>query len=62
MFVKAYVKGAVRPNAIVVPQKAVQQTANGHVVSVVNDKGQAELRPVMVGDWVGDRTGSSSRG
>lgn len=54
MFVKAYVEGAVRPSAIVVPQKAVQQTANGHVVYVVNDKGQAELRPVIVGDWVGD--------
>jgi membrane fusion protein (multidrug efflux system) len=54
MFVKVHVKGAVRPNAIVVPQKAVQQTANGHVVYLVNDKGQAELRPVMVGEWVGD--------
>ena len=54
MFVKVYVKGAVRPNAIVVPQKAVQQTANGHIVYVVNDKGQAELRPVVVGDWIGD--------
>ena len=54
MFVKVYVDGAVRPNAIVVPQKAVQQTDNGHVVTVVNDKGQAEPRPVIVGDWVGD--------
>ncbi len=54
MFVKVHVKGAVRPNAVVVPQKAVQQTANGHVVYLANDKGQAELRPVMVGDWVGD--------
>jgi membrane fusion protein, multidrug efflux system len=54
MFVKAYVAGAVRPNAIAIPQKAVQETANGHVVYVVNDKGQAELRPVVVGDWAGD--------
>ncbi len=54
MFVKAIVSGAVRPNAIVVPQKAVQQTANGHVVYVVNEQGQAESRPVMVGEWIGD--------
>jgi membrane fusion protein (multidrug efflux system) len=54
MFVKAYVSGAVRPNAIVVPQKAVQETANGHVVYLVNDSGKAELRPVVVGDWIGD--------
>lgn len=53
MFVKALVEGATRPNTIVVPQKAVVQTANGHVVYVVNEKGLAELRPVMVGDWVG---------
>jgi membrane fusion protein (multidrug efflux system) len=54
MFVKVHVKGAVRPNAIVIPQKSVQQTANGHVVYVVNDKGQAELRPVVVGEWIGN--------
>ena len=35
MFVTAYVKGATRPNAIVVPQLAVQQGNNGHLVYVV---------------------------
>jgi membrane fusion protein (multidrug efflux system) len=54
MFVKAYLEGAVHPNAIVVPQKAVQQTSKGHVVYVVNDKNHAELRPVLVGDWIGE--------
>jgi membrane fusion protein (multidrug efflux system) len=54
MFVKASLKGAVRPNAVVVPQKAVQQTANGHTVYVVNQKEQAEIRPVIVGDWIGE--------
>jgi membrane fusion protein (multidrug efflux system) len=54
MFVKAYIKGAVHPNAIVIPQKAVQQTSKGHIVYVVNDKDQAELRPVIVGDWIGE--------
>ncbi len=54
MFVKTYLKGATRPNAIVVPQKAVQETSNGHVVYVVTDKGTAELRPVIAGDWIGE--------
>ena len=53
MFVKAYLTGATRPNALAVPQKAVQQTANGHVIYIVNAKGQVEVRPVTVGDWVG---------
>ena len=53
MFVKAYLTGATRPNALAVPQKAVQQTANGHVVYIVSAKGRVEVRPVTVGDWVG---------
>ena len=53
MFVKATLTGANRPNALVVPQRAVQQTANGHVVFVVSAEGTAEIRPVIVGDWVG---------
>jgi membrane fusion protein, multidrug efflux system len=54
MFVKAFLKGLVRPNALVVPQKAVQQTANGHTITVVNPKGLAEIRPVIVGAWMGE--------
>ena len=50
MFVKAYLKGATRPNALTVPQRAVQQGAKGHFVWVVKE-GKAELRPVKVGDW-----------
>lgn len=53
MFVKATVKGAQRPNALIVPQRAVQETSNGHVVFVVSEKGTAEVRPVIVGEWVG---------
>ena len=45
-------KGAVRPNAFVVPQLAVQQGSNGHLVYVVNAAGNAEVRPVVVGDYV----------
>jgi membrane fusion protein (multidrug efflux system) len=51
MFVTAYLKGAVRPDAIVVPQLAVQQGSNGHLVYVIKEDGTAELRPVVVGDY-----------
>lgn len=53
MFVKACLKGAQRPNVMVVPQRAVRQGANGHEVLVANEKDQAEVRPVIAGDWVG---------
>jgi membrane fusion protein (multidrug efflux system) len=55
MFVTVYVKGALRPNAIVVPQLAVQQGSNGHLVYVVNQEGRAEVRPVVVGDYFGEK-------
>ena len=55
MFVTAYLKGAVRPGAIVVPQLAVQQGSNGHLIYVVNESGIAEVRPVIVGDYYGER-------
>ncbi|MGL6108861.1 MAG: efflux RND transporter periplasmic adaptor subunit [Rubrivivax sp.] len=55
MFVTANLRGAKRPNAIVVPQLAVQQGANGHGVYVINESSLAELRPVVVGDYVGDK-------
>lgn len=54
MFVTAYLLGAVRPNAIVVPQLAVQQGSNGHLVYVVKQDGTAEVRPVVVGDYYGE--------
>jgi membrane fusion protein (multidrug efflux system) len=55
MFVTAYLRGAIRPNAIVVPQLAVQQGSNGHFVYVVNAAGAAEVRPVIVGDYFGEK-------
>jgi membrane fusion protein (multidrug efflux system) len=54
MFVTANVLGATRPNAIVVPQLAVQQGPKGHLVYVVNERSVAELRPVIVGDYYGE--------
>jgi membrane fusion protein, multidrug efflux system len=55
MFVTAKVKGGTRENAFVLPQLAVQQGANGHVVYVVKPDGIAELRPVAVGDYQGEK-------
>ena len=43
--------GAVRPNAILVPQRAVQQGSRGHFVWVVDKDGKAEQRPVVMGEW-----------
>src|SRR5437763_1166816 len=53
-YVRTRLVGAVLPNAIVVPQRAVQQSAEGHFVWVVNKDNKAELRPVDVGDWTND--------
>jgi len=53
-YVRTRLHGAIRPNAILVPQRAVQQGAKGHFVWVVTKDGKAELRPVVVGDWYGD--------
>ena len=53
-YVRARLKGAVRPNAILVPQRAVQQGGRGHFVWIVGKDGKAEQRPVVVGDWLHD--------
>ncbi len=53
-YVRARLKGAVRPRAILVPQRAVQQGSQGNFVWVVGKEDKAEQRPVTVGDWLGD--------
>jgi membrane fusion protein (multidrug efflux system) len=53
-YVRVRLTGAIRPDAIVVPQRAVQQGAKGHFVWVVNGQNKAELRPVVVGEWKGE--------
>jgi membrane fusion protein (multidrug efflux system) len=53
-FVRVKVNGAQRPRAILVPQRAVLDGPSGKFVFVVQD-GRAEVRPVQVGDWHGDR-------
>lgn len=54
MFVTANLMGATRPNAVVVPKEAVQQTSNGQVVWLVGSDNKAEQRPVITGEWVKD--------
>jgi membrane fusion protein (multidrug efflux system) len=53
-FVRVHVRGVTRPNAILVPQRAVQQGAKSHFVWVVGKDGKAEQRAVIVGEWIGD--------
>jgi membrane fusion protein (multidrug efflux system) len=53
-FVRVRLKGAIRPDAILVPQTAVLQGAKGFFVWVVDKDGKAQTRPVEVGDWQGD--------
>jgi membrane fusion protein (multidrug efflux system) len=53
-YVRARLKGAIRPKAILVPQRAVQQGSKGHFVWVVGKEAKVEQRPVVVGDWLGD--------
>ena len=53
-YVRARLEGGVRPDAILVPQRAVQQSGQGHFVWLVDQQGQAERRPVEVGDWYED--------
>jgi membrane fusion protein (multidrug efflux system) len=55
MFVSSNLLGGKRPNAIVVPQQAVQQQGNEQVVMLVNAKSEVEVRSVMVGDWIKDQ-------
>lgn len=53
-FVRVFLKGATRPNAVKVPQRAVLEGPQGKFVYLVNDKSQAEVRPIEVGEWAGD--------
>ena len=54
-FVRVQVIGFTRPNAIVVPQRAVQQGPKGPYVWLVDGEGKAQQRPVEAGDWLGDQ-------
>ncbi len=53
-FVRIQLSGAVRPNAVLVPQRAVLESPKGKFVYIVDAEGKAQPRPVEVGDWSGD--------
>ena len=61
-FVRTRVSGATRPDAIVVPQQAVLQGAQGHFVVIVDKEGKAQIRPVQVGPWDGSGNWFITRG
>jgi membrane fusion protein (multidrug efflux system) len=44
----------IRPDAILVPQQAVLQGAQGFFVWIVDGEGKAQTRNVEVGDWQGN--------
>lgn len=53
-FVKIRLKGYIRTNAILVPQRAVQQGTIGSFVYVIDEEEKAELRPVQASAWHGN--------
>ncbi|AET93793.1 RND family efflux transporter MFP subunit (plasmid) [Burkholderia sp. YI23] len=53
-FVKARVAGAIRPNAILLPQRAVLQGAKSHFVWVLDQQSKPHQRVIEVGEWHGD--------
>jgi membrane fusion protein, multidrug efflux system len=54
-FVRAHVHGLSRPNAILVPQRAVLQGAKSHFVWLLDKDGTTPHQQVVeVGDWLGD--------
>jgi membrane fusion protein (multidrug efflux system) len=52
-FVRARVTTGQRDGVFLLPQVAVSTSDQGRFVFVVNEKNEATVRPVVVGDWVG---------
>jgi len=54
-FVRVRLKGYTKVNAILVPQRAVQQGTNGSTVNVVGANDKVEVRDVQATSWQGDQ-------
>jgi len=54
-FVRVRLRGYTKVNAILVPQRAVQQGPNGSTVNVVGANNKIELRDVQATSWQGDQ-------
>ena len=52
-FVKVRVKGHIRQHAILIPQRAVQQSPAGSMVFVIDENEQVQVRPVQASAWHG---------
>lgn len=52
-FVRAKVTTGQRDGVFLLPQVAISSSDQGKFVYVVNEKNEATVRPVVVGDWVG---------
>jgi membrane fusion protein (multidrug efflux system) len=52
-FVSVVVNAGQRDNVFLVPQAAVVQTEKTNMVFVVDPQGNAQARPVQMGDWIG---------
>ncbi len=52
-FVRARVTTGQRDGVFLLPQVAVSTSDQGKFVFVVNEKNEATVRPVVVGDWIG---------
>lgn len=50
-FVRIRIKGYIRTDAILIPQRAVQQGPSGSFVYVIGKQDKAELRPVDATSW-----------
>jgi len=53
-FARVVLAGAMRPGAIVIPQRAVLESPKGKFAYIVNAESKAEPRPLEVGDWTSD--------
>ncbi|MFZ5572309.1 MAG: efflux RND transporter periplasmic adaptor subunit [Thermodesulfobacteriota bacterium] len=54
-YVRARLLGAMRPQSILLPQRAVQQDSKSQFVWVLDPGNTVEKRPVEVGEWYGDQ-------
>jgi membrane fusion protein (multidrug efflux system) len=52
--VKIRLKGYIRTDAILIPQRAVQQGPKGSFVYVIDNNDKAELRPIHASAWHGN--------
>lgn len=50
-FVRVMLLGAYRPDAVIVPQRAVREGPKGPYLWVIDRDGHAEQRPVRLGPW-----------